>query len=125
MAVAKDGLVQCVLLLAVMVHLVKTVGTIAADTASKMILATGLTEHASMAVTLVGLEKRVIGNVSLGLLASNVIVLVEMVARIRCVIPSQGRVPWAVLMDLLVTRATKCALKAILDEDAWRNVVVV
>lgn len=44
-----------------MVHLVKTVGTIAADTASKMILATGLTEHASMAVTLVGLEKRVIG----------------------------------------------------------------
>lgn len=46
--------------LAVLVHMVKTVGTIAADTASKMKLATDSTDIVLMGVTLVGMEKRVI-----------------------------------------------------------------
>lgn len=45
--------------LAVTVHMVKTVSTIAADTASKMKLVTGLRDIVLMAVTLVGTGKRV------------------------------------------------------------------
>lgn len=45
--------------LAVTVHMVKTVSTIAAGTASKMKLATDLRDIVLMAVTLVGMEKRV------------------------------------------------------------------
>lgn len=45
--------------LAVTVHMVKTVSTIAADTASKMKLVTDLRDIVLMAVTLVGTGKRV------------------------------------------------------------------
>lgn len=45
--------------LAVTVHMVKTVSTIAADTASKMKLVTDLRDIVLMAVTLVGMGKRV------------------------------------------------------------------
>lgn len=45
--------------LAVTVHMVKTVGTIAAGTASKMKLVTDLMDIVLMAVTLVGMGKRV------------------------------------------------------------------
>lgn len=83
--VAKDGLVQSASLLAVTVHMVKTVGTIAAGTASKMKLVTDLMDIVLMAVTLVGMGKRVTENVLPGLLDSIVTVVVEMVARIRCV----------------------------------------
>lgn len=83
--VAKDGLVQIASLLAVTVHMVKTVSTIAADTASKMKLVTGLRDIVLMAVTLVGTGKRVTENVLPGLLVSTVTVPVEMVARIGCV----------------------------------------
>lgn len=84
-AVAKDGLVQIASLLAVTVHMVKTVSTIAADTASKMKLVTDLRDIVLMAVTLVGTGKRVTENVLPGLLDSTVTVVVEMVARIGCV----------------------------------------
>lgn len=45
--------------LAVTVHMVKTVGTIAVGTASKMKLVTYLRDIVLMAVTLVGMGKRV------------------------------------------------------------------
>lgn len=83
--VAKDGLVQIASLLAVTVHMVKTVSTIAADTASKMKLVTDLRDIVLMAVRLVGTGKRVTENVLPGLLDSTVTVVVEMVARIGCV----------------------------------------
>lgn len=106
-----------------MVRLVRTVCTNAANTASKMKLATNLTVIVLMVVTLVGMEKGVTENVLLGLLETNATVRVEMVARIRYVIPSQESVPWVVMMDGSVACATKCVLRAILDGDAWRNVV--
>lgn len=83
--VPKDGVVQIASLLAVTVHMVKIVSTIAAGTASKMKLATDMRDIVLMAVTSVGMEKRVTENVLQGLLDSTVTVLVGMVARIGCV----------------------------------------
>lgn len=40
----------------------------------------------------------------------SVMVLAKIVARIRCVIPLQGCVPWAVLMGRSVTHADKVCL---------------
>lgn len=42
-----------------MVHMEKTVSTVVADTASKILPVTDLTDTVLMAVTLVGMEKRV------------------------------------------------------------------
>lgn len=60
----------------------------------------------------------VLKNVLSGLLDHNAIVPVEMVARIRCAIPSQEIVRWVVSMGGLVTRATKNVLLGLLDRNA-------